>query len=55
MGDELAVVGSDSQPQVCLLTEGLDLVGEELLGVVVIQLVAVLQKFQRQHLELTAK
>ena len=55
MGDELAVIGGDSQPQVCLLAERLDLVGEELLGVVVVQLVAVLQQLQRQYLELTAK
>lgn len=55
MGNELAVIGGDSQPQVGLLTERLDLVGQELLSVVIVQLVAVLQQLQGQHLELAAR
>ena len=45
VGDELAVVGGHCQPQVGLLAEGADLVGQQLVGVVIVQLVAVLQQF----------
>ena len=36
VGNELAVISGDSHPQVSLFTECLDLIGEKLLGVVII-------------------
>ena len=55
MSDKLAVVRLDGQGEARLVGEVLELVREQLLGVVVVVLVAVLQQLQRQRLKLTGR
>lgn len=48
MGDELSMVCNHCQAKTGLLTEILQLVGEQLLGVVIINFIAMLQQLQWQ-------
>ena len=45
MGYKLAVVGSHTETEACLITEILQFISKQLLGVVIINLITVFQQF----------